>query len=92
MVIDEFIQTYAQQELIKIQARRAAGEDPFALDEHGSPKRGVPAAGSPRSSAKGSPKASSPTSSSINGTNKGPRTLTAADIEKLKSSGAAREI
>lgn len=41
MVIDEFIQTYAQQELIKIQARRAAGEDPFALDEHGSPKRGV---------------------------------------------------
>lgn len=93
MVIDEFIQTYAQQELIKIQARRAAGEDPFALDEHGSPKRGVMAAtGSPRSSGKGSPKASSPTSSSINGTNKGPRTLTAGDIERLKSSGAAREI
>lgn len=91
MVIDEFIQTYAQQELIKIQARRAAGEDPFALDEHGSPKRGVMAGGSPRTSGKGSPKVGSP-SASINGTNKGPRTLTAADIEKLKASGAAREI
>ena len=91
MVIDEFIQTYAQAELLKIQSRRVAGKDPFALDEHGSPKRGVPAGGSPRSSAKGSPKASSP-SSSINGTNKGPRTLTAYDIEKLKASGAAREI
>ena len=91
MVIDEFIQTYAQQELIKIQARRAAGEDPFALDEHGSPKRGVQA-GSPRTSGKGSPKANSPSSASINGTDKGPRTLTAADIEKLKASGAAREI
>jgi hypothetical protein len=84
MVIDEFIQTYAQQELIKIQARRAAGEDPFALDEHGSPKRGV-LAGSPRSSAKaGSPKASSPSSSN---NNKNPRTLTANDIERLKGSG-----
>ncbi len=93
MIIDEFIQSYAQQELIKIQARRAAGEDPFALDEHGSPKRGVPLGGSPRSSAKaGSPKASSPSSSSINGTNKGPRTLTVSDIEKLKASGAARDL
>jgi len=90
MVIDEFIQTYAQQELIKIQARRAAGEDPFALDEHGSPKRGV-MAGSPRTSGKGSPKVNSP-SASINGTNKGPRTLTASDIEKPKAGGAAREI
>lgn len=90
MVIDEFIQTYAQQELIKIQARRAAGEDPFALDEHGSPKRGV-LTGSPRTSGKGSPKVGSP-SASINGTNKGPRTLTAADIERLKASGAARDI
>jgi len=91
MVIDEFIQSYAQQELIKINTRRANGEDPFALDEHGSPKRGVQA-GSPRSSAKGgSPKAGSPSNaSSINGS-KNQRTLTASDIEKLKASGAARD-
>ena len=87
MVIDEFIQTYAQQELVKIQARRAAGEDPFALDEHGSPVRGY-TTGSPRSSNKGSPKRGG----GINGSQRTPKTLKTTDIERLKASGAAREI
>jgi len=90
MVIDEFIQTYAQQELVKIQAKRAAGIDPFAAFEEelrGSPKRG-----SPRGSQKGSPKRGSPRGSDLNGSSRIPNSLTAADIERYKASGAARDI
>ena len=76
MVIDEFIQTYAQQELLKIQARRAAGEDPFELDDHGSPKRGY-TTGSPRSSGKGSPK-------NANGSARS-KTITSKNISKMRN-------
>ena len=39
MVIDEFIQTYADIEMNKIKTIQDQGGDPFAVDEKGSPVR-----------------------------------------------------
>ena len=39
MVIEEFIEMYGEQERTKIDQIKAAGGDPFAVDEKGSPKR-----------------------------------------------------
>ena len=104
MVIDEFIETYAEVELKKMDARRAKGLDPVPDMSDMSPSNrsfGSPKSGSPRGSPKNrsmkgkSPKANglgftAKGSSALNGTTR-TKNFTQSQVDKMVASGHARD-
>ena len=106
MIIDEFISTYAEVEVKKIEARRAKGLDPIpnvdsspSNRSFGSPKGGSPKTRTLRiekSDSKSPEKQNSKTfmggaSSTINGTTRSSK-MSQSKLDKLRSSGGVRVI